>query len=168
MFPAITNARASEDDFPTSGNRWNIAMTAMLMRALDVGPFFDDIWTRADQPGNPYGVPSNNIRLRTFVSTLSGGPVGISDGVNLTDAELIMRSCRDDGVLLKPSKPIVPLDAHFMPANQGGVAAGNIWNTHSQVLLYQFYIFMCCVHVMSGWMEGQMDGLVNMNGEDNS
>ena len=110
-------------------------MTAMLMRALDIGPFFDDIWTEADEPRNPYNVSCNDIRMRTFVSALSGGPVGISDGVNLTDPELIMKSCRGDGVLLKPSKPIVPLDAHFMPAYQGGVKAGNIWNTHSQVCI---------------------------------
>ena len=134
MFPAITNARASEDDFPTAGNRWDIAMTAMLMRALDIGPFFDDIWTRADQPGNPYNKSSNNIRMRTIISTFSGGPVGISDGRNFTDPELIMQSCRADGVLLKPSKPIVPIDAQFMPVDQGGIPAGNIWNTHSQVI----------------------------------
>ncbi|XP_062516980.1 uncharacterized protein LOC134192275 [Corticium candelabrum] len=133
LFPAITNARASEDDFPTAGNRWDIAMTAMLMRALDIGPFFDDIWTRADQPGNPYNKSSNNIRMRTIISTFSGGPVGISDGRNFTDPELIMQSCRADGVLLKPSKPIVPIDAQFMPVDQGGIPAGNIWNTHSQI-----------------------------------
>eukprot|EP00118_Oscarella_pearsei_P005534 m.25502 g.25502 ORF g.25502 m.25502 type:complete len:805 (+) comp28821_c0_seq1:115-2529(+) len=130
MFPAITNARASEDDFPTSSNRWNIAQTSLLMRALDIGPFFDDIWTTADQPGNPYGISSDNINLRTVISIFSAGPVGISDGRNMTNASLIRRTCRDDGVLLKPSKPAIPIDATYIP---GAIKAGYIWSTYSEI-----------------------------------
>ena len=136
MFPAVTNAGASEDDFPTADNRWNIAQTSLLMRALDIGPFFDDIWTTADQPGNPYNTSSNNIHLRTVISTFSAGPVGISDGLDMTNASLIRRSCRDDGVLLKPSKPAVPVDATYIPNR---IQSGYVWNTHSLIDSVAYY-----------------------------
>ena len=36
QWPAVTNARASEDNFPTNENRWKIAYTSMFYAALDI------------------------------------------------------------------------------------------------------------------------------------
>ena len=50
-----------------------------------------------------------------LVSTLSAGLVGPSDGVGAADATLLARTCRADGLLLKPDKPATPIDAMFLP-----------------------------------------------------
>ena len=49
-----------------------------------------------------------------LVSALSGGPVGPSDGIGGSDASLIMRTCRLDGLLLKPDRPATPIDVMFL------------------------------------------------------
>ena len=41
---------------------------------------------------------------------MSMGPVGFSDALGQTDAVLINRTCRADGLLLKPSKPLTTID----------------------------------------------------------
>ena len=102
-------------------------------------PFKDDFWTTSVQPGNPYGADTmepNSVlealvrtlacahlatgRLRRVdsrvctaclpqVATLSTGPVGPSDSIGHFDVDLIMRTCRDQGMLLKPDKVRVSL-----------------------------------------------------------
>lgn len=41
---------------------------------------------------------------------MTAGPVLVADGIGYSDRALIMRSCREDGLLLKPSKPMTAMD----------------------------------------------------------
>lgn len=56
------------------------------------------------------------------VSSLSSGPVAVSDGVGYSDADLIMRACMDDGTLLQADTPAFALDATFL--FRSGLGAG--------------------------------------------
>jgi hypothetical protein len=57
-FGAVTNARASDDNFPWGEDgaprhyRWKIAYGALLYNAMGLQPFMDVIWTQAEQPHN--------------------------------------------------------------------------------------------------------------------
>jgi hypothetical protein len=41
--------------------------------------------------------------------------VGVGDEISLADPGLLRRTCRSDGVLLKPDHPAAPLDGMFLP-----------------------------------------------------
>eukprot|EP01048_Picozoa_sp_COSAG05_P019611 COSAG05_NODE_3115_length_2313_cov_1.386631_1_plen_77_part_00 len=62
---AVTNARASTDNFPSaedgaSNPRWKIAYDALLYASLGLQPFMDVIWSTAVQPGTIYLHDSNH------------------------------------------------------------------------------------------------------------
>lgn len=132
---AITNARASEDNFPTNENRWRIGYTAMMLGALEVMPFMDVIWTTPHQPGNAYKVDRDNIEFQAIIAALSAGPVGIGDGLGLTNASLVAMFAAPDGTLVRPSVPATPIDAMYSPV--GGTlrpAAGSeLWQANSDI-----------------------------------
>jgi len=52
-FPAVTNARASEDNFPggshaskwAKGSRWQIGYTSLFLNAIAIRPFLDVVWS---------------------------------------------------------------------------------------------------------------------------
>jgi hypothetical protein len=46
-----------------------------------------------------------------LVSALSAGMVGPSDEIGELDRSILLRTCRSDGLLLKPDRPAVPIDA---------------------------------------------------------
>jgi len=134
---AVTNARASEDNFPSAGGRWSIGLTSMFYGALDLKPFYDDTWTVAQQcaPDNPYGCGTREtfVELSVVISVLSTGPLGISDGIGFTNATLVGLAVRLDGLILKPSTPASPVDALFSGApgwREGGAA---VWVAPSYI-----------------------------------
>ncbi|MBP7127274.1 hypothetical protein KBD49_13000 [Myxococcota bacterium] len=53
-----------------------------------------------------------------LISALSAAMVGIGDPVGEADPVLIARTCRKDGVLLKPDRPALPLDFTFLPGSR--------------------------------------------------
>ena len=78
---------------------------------------------------------------------LIGGPYGPSDCAGCGNRSLIMRSCREDGILLRADKPATMLDSAFtsLPFD-GPVCEGpgsvwsdltceaiNVWATHSEI-----------------------------------
>uniref|UniRef100_H2ZIV6 Uncharacterized protein n=1 Tax=Ciona savignyi TaxID=51511 RepID=H2ZIV6_CIOSA len=104
----------------------------MFAHALYIAPFKDTFWTTTVQPGSPYGLATEpNTALQSAISTLSTGPVGPSDAVGKTDIKNLMKCCRADGLILKPSRPITSTDEtilkHAFP-NMKGAA-----NTNAQV-----------------------------------
>eukprot|EP01116_Phalansterium_solitarium_P006814 TRINITY_DN1920_c0_g1_i1.p1 TRINITY_DN1920_c0_g1~~TRINITY_DN1920_c0_g1_i1.p1 ORF type:complete len:305 (-),score=14.08 TRINITY_DN1920_c0_g1_i1:192-1106(-) len=130
--PSVTNARASEDNFPGSGH-WFIGHTSMLISALGLNPFKDNFWTNSTQPDSTYGSSIEwNPALQAVVSVFSAGPVGISDSIGATDATLIMRTCMADGTLLKPSKAATSFDPYFLTQTWSD-SQSHIWNTHSWI-----------------------------------
>src|SRR6185437_3099293 len=70
-----------------------------------------------------------NCELQSLVSTLSAGPVGPGDRVGMTNRSLVMRTCRSDGMLLKPDRPATPIDASFLSDGRNG----EVWETSSEV-----------------------------------
>lgn len=79
-----------------------------LARALGLWPFKDVFLSRRDGGGPRDGDP--HAELEALLAALSGGPVGIGDRVGRSDRALILRTCREDGVLLKPDVPVAALD----------------------------------------------------------
>lgn len=106
----------------------------MLMWPLGLRPFFDVIWTTGDQPGNPYNYTRHNVELQAILAILTQGPLGIGDGLGLTNSTLVSMLCTGDGTLLHPSKPATPLDIMYSPGLRP--PQGEIWQTHSEIAAF--------------------------------
>ena len=84
--------------------------TNALARALGLNPFKDVFLSHGPTPiseGEPYA------EVESLLAALSTGPVGIGDQLGHTNREIVMRTCREDGVLIKPDVPIAALDRCF-------------------------------------------------------
>lgn len=79
-----------------------------LARALGLWPFKDVFLSRRDGDGPRDGDP--HAEVEALLAALSAGPVGIGDRVGRSDRDLILRTCRADGVLVKPDVPVAALD----------------------------------------------------------
>jgi hypothetical protein len=79
-----------------------------LARALGLWPFKDVFLSRRDGQGPRDGDP--HAEVEALLAALSAGPVGIGDRVGRSDRDLILRTCRSDGVLVKPDVPVAALD----------------------------------------------------------
>jgi hypothetical protein len=65
-----------------------------------------------------YNCTEPNTEIQMIAATLSGGPVGPGDRLNLTDRVMVMRSCNGDGRILRPERPLTLLDAAFPAAKK--------------------------------------------------
>ena len=123
---AVSNARGSPDyavegpEASTMSSNWpntyEIGAAGLLFWAVDLPLSKDITWTSPEQPGapkSPGGHP--NVELDTALAVLSTGPVGIGDGPGMTNVSLLNRTCRSDGVILKPSKTVTAIDSTFVP-----------------------------------------------------
>jgi hypothetical protein len=118
----VVAIRTSGDYRYLSGNagHWvRFLYTNALARALGLLPFKDVFLTARDADGldgDPFA------EAEAMLSALSAGPVGIGDRIGRTDAGIVRRTCRADGLLVKPDLPIAALercfraDAWFEPA----------------------------------------------------
>ena len=142
-FGAVTNARASDDNFPWGEDgaprhyRWKIAYGALLYNAVGLQPFMDVIWTRAEQPQNIANqgkyAERTNIDLQATVAALASGPVGIGDGPGYTDKSVAMKFCSADGTLLHPSVAATPLDKMFHRSLRPEGATAELWSAPSEI-----------------------------------
>jgi hypothetical protein len=136
--PRVTHARVSGDYAVSLMNptkpQWNIGITSMFVYALGIVPFKDVLWSTSVQPGSPYSsnatekLPDRQI----LIATLSTGPVAPGDGINFTNIERLMRCCRQDGLILKPDRPITTINelAADWVANDG-VSQGEVYSTET-------------------------------------
>ncbi len=79
-------------------------------RALGLHPFKDVFLSHGPTghgPGETY------VDAESMLSAYSTGPVGIGDRLGYSDREVVLRTCREDGVLVKPDVPIAALDRCF-------------------------------------------------------
>jgi hypothetical protein len=89
--------------------RWHLT-TSCMIKSLGMWPFKDVFMSStedavvADTDGDP------NAELEAALSALSAGPVGIGDRTGRTNKQIVMRTCRKDGVLVKPDAPLSALD----------------------------------------------------------
>jgi hypothetical protein len=81
-----------------------------LARALGLNPF-KDVFLSHGATSLSHGEPYAEIEA--LLASLSAGPVAIGDQIGATDRDLVKRTCRDDGVLIKPDVPIAAIDACY-------------------------------------------------------
>ena len=96
--------------------------TNVMARALGLWPYKDVF----------HSTKSSETRdVEALLSALSAGPVGVGDRIGEADVELIRRTCRADGVLVRPDVPVAAID--------GAMFAAPVWSgeplvgaTHTQ------------------------------------
>ena len=84
--------------------------TNALARAFSLVPFKDVFLSHGATSmsvGEPYA------EVEALLAGLSTGPVGIGDQLGCTNRDLVLRTCREDGVLIKPDVPIAAIDRCF-------------------------------------------------------
>ena len=95
-------------------------------------PSKDNFWTWFNEPieagYHPAGPDHNSTDVHAIGAIMSCGPVGISDRSGYTNATLIMRTCRADGRLLQPQRPITAINDQFIKKafNRDVI---NVWTT---------------------------------------
>ncbi|CAF3921080.1 unnamed protein product [Rotaria sordida] len=89
-------------------SQWKIGISPILANAFGLGPFKDIFWSNEFEPGAPYRttVRESLSEREILIATLSTGSVAFRDGINYIDTTRTMRCCRQDGLILKPSKPL--------------------------------------------------------------
>jgi hypothetical protein len=98
-----------------------------LARALGLWPY-KDVFISHDR--TPEGFGDALGEAEALLAALSGGPVGIGDQIGYTRSDLVLRTCRADGVLVKPDLPIAALDRCYASHGffDGGPLAGETWS----------------------------------------
>lgn len=95
----LTSIRVSDDRFEP-GKYHDFLYTSRLAYALGIWPW-TDVFNSTE---------INNLLL----STLSAGPVGTGDAIGKESKANIMKAVRADGVIVKPDKPILPVDGAYI------------------------------------------------------
>jgi len=85
----------------------------MIEHALGLACFKDGFRTLVTEEGCAFMEPEPNPELQTYVSSLSGGPVGPGDMAGQVNKTLTLMTCMPDGKLLKPSVPAMSIDSMF-------------------------------------------------------
>lgn len=105
--PSVTSARTSIDYQPDLSKEsfWPQFHTInVLAWGLGLVPFKDNFHS-----GEAHG------EAEALIATLSAGMVGGGDFLGASRPDVLRRTCRADGVLLKPDRPAFPLDTMFLP-----------------------------------------------------
>lgn len=89
--------------------RWHLT-TSCLIRELRLLPFKDVFMSHTNNRNLPDIDGDPNALLEACLSALSAGPVGIGDRLGKTNRDVVRKTCRSDGVLLKPDAPLAALD----------------------------------------------------------
>lgn len=146
---AVRQVRVSQDYTPdtwkqvamhNTSNQWSIGTSSIIADALGVAAH-KDVFRTATELGpdeTRYGRHGEiDPALQAMVATLSGGPVVVGDPPHLLNRTLIMRTCRDDGVVLRASAAATTVDATFGRGVFGPAAVdgpdGELWTTHSDI-----------------------------------
>ncbi len=106
----VTSVRTSGDHgyIATAGQLWAwFCTTNALARSLDLMPYKDVF--RADPE-----VAGDNGEPEALLAALSTGPVGLGDRVGRMDPALVRRTCRADGLLVKPHTAIAAVDESLL------------------------------------------------------
>jgi hypothetical protein len=98
--------------------------TNVMARALGLWPYKDVFHSaRGSEPRE----------VEALLAALSAGPVGVGDRIGEADIELIRRTCRADGVLVRPDVPVAAVDAAMFaaPVWSGEALVGSAHTQHS-------------------------------------
>lgn len=88
--------------------------------------------------------------LNMMIATLSTGPVILSDKAGDTNATLVHRSVRLDGLILQPDKPATSIDATFTQIFHQPLP-GHVWSSYSQVSAYRWH-YVLSIDVLERWV----------------
>ena len=92
---------------------------------MHIAPSTDTFWTSDNgnvattmggcdkTKGCPQDHSDVGCELHTILAIMSTGPVGFSDAIGQTNVARLMKTCRADGILLQPNKPLTPFDGHL-------------------------------------------------------
>ncbi len=128
----VSSIRTSGDYRYLSDNpsHWvRFLYTNALARALGLHPFKDVFLS------NPEGEGIDGdcyAEVEAMLAALSAGPVGIGDRLGRTHRGIVLRTCREDGVLVKPDLPLAAIerclrrDCYFEPEP----LIGETWSEH--------------------------------------
>ena len=106
-------------------HNWQVAYTSLLEWSIGLAPSKDDFWTTQYQSGSPYkGGNETDPLLQSMIATFSTGQVTPSDGIGYMSADVVHRSIRLDGLILKPDRPALFQDGVY--ADQAFSAAPNL------------------------------------------
>ncbi|NLD75807.1 MAG: hypothetical protein GX643_03975, partial [Acidimicrobiales bacterium] len=106
----VTSVRTSGDHgyIATAGQLWAwFCTTNAMARALGLMPFKDVFRTDPEADGA-------NGEIEALLSVLSTGPVGLGDRVGRFEFDVAHRTCRADGILIKPDVPIAAIDSAIL------------------------------------------------------
>ena len=127
-YPAVTNARASDDY--VSPTQWQIGGTSLFYWAIGILPFKDGFYSsNHKQVGGQTVGPETSPDRQALIATLSCAMVGPMDGIYLMNASRVMTTCRKDGYVLKPDKPLSTSEYCFLHADP----TCTIYGTYSEI-----------------------------------
>ena len=147
-YPSVTNFRVSNDF--CYGNSWNVGESSLLAWAMGAAPSKDTLWTSNNDRFVVTRCPWTRdhetpaVELHVVIALMTTGPVGISDGLNMTNATLLKRTITANGSLLQPSKPLTAAESELMQKTP----SGHVYTTFSgpsskdAVWAYSFVTFM--------------------------
>jgi hypothetical protein len=97
-----------------------------LARSLGLRPYKDVF--RSDRTN-----ADHHAEVEALLSALSTGPVGIGDPAGRADRELVLRTCRADGVLVRPDVPLAATDQCFArhPVARAAPLVAEAWSDHA-------------------------------------
>jgi hypothetical protein len=96
----------------------------VMARALGLWPYKDVF----------HASPESETRdVEALLAVMSAGPVGIGDRIGVADVDLVRRTCRADGVLVRPDVPIAATDraAFDAPVWTGAPLVASAHSQHS-------------------------------------
>ena len=98
--------------------------TNVMARALGLWPY-KDVFRAAPEFAER--------EVEALLSALSAGPVGIGDRAGTADVDLVRRTCRADGVLVRPDVPIAATDrsVYGAPVWSAALLVGSAHTQHS-------------------------------------
>jgi len=114
-YPNITQVRTSNDymaGMPKQIHWIPFTKTNMLAWAAGLYPWKD---THQSSSGERVARNERRAEEETLMAVLSAGMVGPGDKIGFINKDLLLRTCRADGLLLKPDRPAMPIDKMFAP-----------------------------------------------------
>jgi hypothetical protein len=114
--------------------QWAVGHTSLFYWALGILPFKDGFYSSNNkQVGGQTVGPETNPDRETIMATLSTAMVGAMDGIFLLNKTRVMATCRADGIVLKPDRPVSVSDACFVAGASMDPAVCYTYTTYSNV-----------------------------------
>ena len=142
---SVTSFRAS-DDYIYAANQWRIGDTSLLGWALAIMPFKDSFRTTVYQPDTLH---ENNPDLQSVISTFSMAQVTPGDWIDFMNDTMVMKSIRTDGLVLKPDRSAINIDATFAYRAFGKGASGELMHTYTTLNGLKWHYFIVALPTTS-------------------